>query len=329
MRRKLAEYLQRTWYASRRPPVLLRMLSRIHGAWLGGRLDRPAARPPCPVIVVGNLTAGGSGKTPVVVQLVRVLAGAGFNPAIVSRGYGGVEPREPVRVAPGDDPDRAGDEAVMLAGATDAPVWVCRDRKQALEAAVEQGAGVVVSDDGLQHVALPRSFEICVVDGSLRFGNGELLPAGPLRQPLDRLGEVDVVLTKCSSPDDRVGPDEQVFWLHAERLRAVDGGATRPPESLAPGPVDAVAGIGYPEGFFQLLERLGYAVRRHPRPDHHRFRREEIAELSGPVVVTAKDAVKLAGLTDRADLWVLDVTARLPEDLVGRMLSHVREFRTS
>jgi tetraacyldisaccharide 4'-kinase len=323
MRRRIARWLQAQWYARERPALPLRAAAALYAAAARKRGGRPPARPPCPVIVVGNLVAGGSGKTPVVEAIASRLGAAGLATAIVSRGYGGRAGDGPVRVAPGHSAADVGDEALELAVATGLPMWVGRRRAAALAAAVADGAEVVVADDGLQHGHLPRSFEVCVVDGRRGFGNGRLLPAGPLRESPARLKEVDLVLIKgAAQPASRL-PDGVRFDLESGSLQA------RRPGARPPGPgttVDAVAGIADPEPFFAELERRGWPLRRHALADHEPIDARWLADLRGPVVLTRKDAMRL-GERVRDDVFVLPVRARLSEATLQRIERHVREFR--
>lgn len=328
MRARLAHWIDRLWYAPQPqpPPIALRALEAAYRRISRKNRDRPSGRPPCPVIVVGNVVAGGSGKTPVVAALVRALAEAGRRVAIVSRGYGSTAGTGPLRVEAGHSARQVGDEALELARETGVGVWVGSRRRRALEAAIASGADTVISDDGLQHAALPRSFEICVIDGKRGFGNGHLLPAGPLRQPPDRLAQVDLVLIKRSASSKTANdiPEGAGFDLEPGALLPVD------PQSGAPPPrpgseVDALAGIADPEAFFDSLTALGYRVRAHPMADHQPIDPEWLNALPGPVVMTAKDRARI-GLPIREDAFVLPVQARLPPEAVRRVVEHVRKF---
>lgn len=331
MRRGLEQHLLRRWQAAGAPPLYLRLLSRLYRLVSKRRWPRPAERPSCPVIVVGNITVGGSGKTPVVAAVARLLRERGHVPAIISRGYGGRVSSRPRAVTAGSNPAEVGDEPVLLARRAGCPVWVCRDRRAALAAARRGGADVIVADDGLQHPKLPRSFEICVIDGQRGFGNGLLLPAGPLRQPLERLASIDAVLVKRAG--DTVCSDElpgRVFPVEPGRPYRLGGDeGSGSPVIDRQASFDAVCAIGNPESFFTLLEALDYRFRPHPFPDHHAFSARELAHLSGPLLVTEKDAVKLERLADLPECWVLPIEARLPESLAEQLLAHVREFRPS
>jgi tetraacyldisaccharide 4'-kinase len=270
-----------------------------------------STHPGVPVIVVGNLTAGGSGKTPLVLRIVEILREHGWRPGIVSRGYGGsaAEPRE---ASIASDPAEVGDEPILLARRSGCPVWVAPERVAACRAlrAQHPECNVIVTDDGLQHYALRRDVEICVVDAR-GFGNGMLQPAGPLREPASRLRSVDAVVTHGAK-----GVDGYAMRLEGERLVSLtDARELRAAKSFAGQRVHAVAGIGDPKRFFLHLARFGLKVLPHPFPDHHPFRAGDFAfGDSDPVVMTEKDAVKckrIARDQAQAQFWVLPVSASL------------------
>lgn len=279
------------------------------------------------MIVVGNITVGGSGKTPLVVALARLLADAAFTPAIVSRGYGGTGKGQPALVTPSSDPAHFGDEPVLLARRAACPVWVCSDRRAALEAAWQGGADVVLADDGLQQPHLPRSYEICVIDGLRGLGNGHLLPAGPLRQPAERLAEVDLTVVKLSGPPSNGIFDAPVVPVLPGRPYRLGGRNRTGGDPARETVFDAVCAIGNPDSFFTLLQSSGYRFRPHSFPDHHRFVAAELADLAGPLIVTEKDAVKLEQLDGLPETWVLPIDAQLPDTVCQSVLRHVREFR--
>ena len=272
-----------------------------------------AWRAPVPVIVVGNITVGGTGKTPLVIWLVRWLQQRGLRPGVVSRGHGGKGNRSPLAVpSKGADPSRCGDEPVLIAARTDCPVVVCRNRVKAVQALLKTGeVDVVVTDDGLQHYALARDVEIAVVDGHRGLGNGRLLPAGPLREPAERLKQVDWVVTNgraCSA-----APEASLMRMQPVAFINLGTGETLPPTDFAAchERVHAVAGIGNPDRFASLLDELGVRAELHAFADHHRFTGAEIAYEDGaPVVCTDKDAVKLSRLAvPLGHCWRLQVTA--------------------
>ena len=327
-RNSLERYFNGLWYGQSRPGLAWRAMSELYRFSTKGNEVDYRTFPPGPVIVVGNITVGGGGKTPVVAALAELLKRDGRSPAIISRGYGGRSSIRPLRVQASDDPRLCGDEPLLLARSTGCPVWVCRRRHRAMHAAFDDGADVVLSDDGLQHIALPRSFEICVIDQARGFGNRRLLPAGPLRQPLSRLDRVDLVLRKCSaSPTADDGLPGLAFEMKAGvAYRLVD----RLPEELDLGThYDAVCGIANPESFFATLESLGLSFRRHAFPDHHEYSGRDISTLTGPLLVTEKDAVKLERLEGLPDTLVLPVRADLPGPVRQTVLEHVRQFGRS
>jgi tetraacyldisaccharide 4'-kinase len=321
--------LQALWYRDARPPWPLRLLATVFGAALRARtmVQRrgwPAVqRLPRPVIVVGNLTVGGTGKTPLVAWLCGQLRAAGWRPGVISRGFGGSGSRSgaAMRVEPHSDPALVGDEAVLLRARTGAPVAVCRERVRAARLLLGDGVDVLIADDGLQHLRLPRCFEIVVVDAARGFGNGYLLPAGPLREPVERLARTDALVVQGGAA---VLPRYEslargacfAMQLHGEELRPVDEAGTerhgepgRALATLSGQRVHAIAGIGHPQRFFAQLRAAGIEPIEHPYPDHARFRPADLEFADGlPVLMTEKDAVKCRtfGGTGR---WYLPVTA--------------------
>lgn len=287
-------------------------------------------RLPVPVVVVGNLSVGGTGKTPLVQALVRQLVDAGRRPGIVSRGYGRAADVVS-EVLPGADPARSGDEPLLLARTTGLPVFVGRDRVAAARALLARhpACDLVVSDDGLQHYRLARDFEIAVVDATRRFGNGHLLPAGPLREPVSRLGSVDAIVV---NGDDEL--PELTRWapgVPVTRMRVTVsgfrplGGAAHVvgPEALAGRLVHGVAGIGNPGRFFDQLRAAGLRVREHAFPDHHAYRPADLAFGSGePIIMTEKDAVKCERF-ELDDAWVAIAQATLDTNLTGLILARL------
>lgn len=304
-------WLLRRWYEGVAPGPGLRALAALHGvllrlrdaAWRRGWFR--VHRLPVPVVVVGNLVAGGTGKTPLTIAIAEHLATKGWRPGVVSRGHGR-RSRAPVRVAPDSSADLCGDEPLLIARRTGLPVHVDRDRVAAAQALVADGCTLIIADDGLQHRRLGRDVEIEVVDGVRRHGNGRLIPAGPLREPASRTVDLRVV----NGGDARAG--EWGMALEPGDARALDGGASRTLASFAPGPVHAIAGIGRPQRFFATLGAAGIAVRPHPFPDHHGYVADEL-EFAPPLprLMTGKDAVKCTGFGLR-DAWEVPVDARLP-----------------
>lgn len=266
-------------------------------------------RAPVPVIVVGNITLGGTGKSPLVAWLGRWLAEQGWQPGIVSRGYGGKAPHYPLHVGADTPVAQAGDEPLMLAQQTGLPVVVDPDRPRGARALLAAGCDMVIADDGLQHLALGRDIELVVVDGQRGFGNGRCLPAGPLREPLSRLAEVDAVISNGRPVESLPVPSHRMALQPVRWRRLVDG-ACYPAETLPfSGRVHALAGIGNPARFFATLATLGVDADTHPLADHHRFSADDLRFADGrPVVMTAKDAVKCQPFAD-VRCWVLDIEA--------------------
>lgn len=325
-----ARWLQRQWYEQRRLSPALWLLLPL--AWLFSLLaglNRFLARPerlPVPVVVVGNITVGGAGKTPLTLWLARELRARGWRPGIVSRGYGGQG--EGVRaVWPDSPPVDAGDEPVLLARRSGVPVWVGRQRAAAGRAllAAHPEVDVVLCDDGLQHYRLGRDVELAVFDGR-GAGNGWRLPVGPLREALGRLLTVDAVI--CNGlPDSRLPDAVPKFDMH---LQAVDfyrldvAGQSCSAASLRGRKLYALAGIGDPGRFFRTLARLDLTFEAHPFADHHAYVAADLAfARDGILLMTEKDAVKCAGLT-AGETWVLPVEAELSPALIDLIVEKLR-----
>ncbi|NTV94241.1 MAG: tetraacyldisaccharide 4'-kinase [Thiobacillus sp.] len=319
----LESSLLRCWYASRGWCLLMIPLSFLFGLVVRLRRAMYALRGvpalPVPVIVVGNLSVGGTGKTPLVVWLVERLRRAGYRPGVISRGYGAAA-LVATEVGPDGDPAAVGDEPVLIARRCACPVWVGRQRRAAGLAllAAHPEVDVLVSDDGLQHYALARDIEIVVVDGRRGFGNGCLLPAGPLREPLSRLAGVDAMVVNGGESLPVRDVPTYVMRLTPGRLyNLAEPDRVEGPERFAGRPLHAVAAIGHPERFFATLEALGLMAVRDAFPDHHPFRPSDLP--GGTVVMTEKDAVKCAGF-GRDDIWVLPVDAEVSDGLERQLL---------
>lgn len=307
------------WYNSSPVSLILLPLSWLFCAiaiarrWLYALDVLTSHKLPVPVIVVGNISVGGTGKTPLVTWLVAHLKAQGYQPGIVSRGYGGKANHWPQQVRPDSDPRMVGDEAILLSRRCDCPMSVGPDRVAAAKALLEYtDCDIIVSDDGMQHYALGRDIEIAVVDGVRRFGNGHCLPAGPLREPQSRLQSVDLVITNGIA-----GVREYSMKLEPDSLWNLASPQEHRPLSAFRGiTVHAVAGIGHPQRFFDQLTDSGLTVMEHPFPDHHPFSREDIQfddEL--PVLMTEKDAVKCLDFAQPRH-WCVPVQARIDERFV-------------
>ena len=274
---------------------------------------RPTVKLPVPVIVVGNITVGGTGKTPLVIWLAGFLRQQGMRPGVVLRGYQGQAGDWPQSVTPSSDPARVGEEAVLLARRGACPVVADPDRVRGAQMLLrEHRCDVILSDDGLQHLRLARDLEIAVIDGERRFGNGFCLPAGPLREPVSRLNRVDMRVVNGAAR-----PGDFSMSLAETGLCRVNAPAVQMPIASVVGKsVHAVAGIGHPGRFFNHLRRLGIEVIEHAFPDHHRFVPQDLRFDDGrPVIMTEKDAVKCERFADDG-AWYLAVTAQ-PDPRVG------------
>jgi tetraacyldisaccharide 4'-kinase len=321
--------MQRVWYE--RSPFLL-FVALIPLTWLFvavSSLRRLAfrtglfrcVRMPRPVIVVGNITVGGTGKTPLVIWIVERLQREGFTVGVITRGYGGNASSWPQEVTPSSSPALVGDEAVLLALRTGAIVVASPDRVAAASRAITLGARVIVSDDGLQHYRLERNGEIIVLDGERGVGNGWRLPAGPLREARARINEAKLVVRTVreeamKSPSDAAVVDVRHEVLQAQCLAT---GELRDLSSFAGAPVHAIAGIGNPEAFFRMLRRHGLTVDARALPDHAALDPADIAfPGSAPVLMTEKDAVKCRSFaTDRH--WAVRLDVRFSETDERRM----------
>lgn len=326
----MSSLIDRLWYGRRRPLWLLYPLAWLY-RMVSERRRNQARRVqdvplPVPVIVVGNLTAGGTGKSPLTSRLVDLLREQGWRPVILSRGYGGQSAIYPLNVDDSVTADLAGDEPVMLHLETGCPVVVDPQRKRgALWALEHQLGNILICDDGLQHYALPRDIELAVFDATRGIGNGAGIPVGPLREPLERLSDVDFVVTNGGTLEDLKHPAKYTMTLEPSGLRNLKTGEVAALDRLRGQRVHAVAGIGNPGRFFATLEALGAEVSGRAFADHHKFRPSDLEfEGSGWLVMTAKDAVKCHDIGGE-NVWVLSVTATLPEAFTDAFLGRVRE----
>ncbi len=278
-------------------------------------------RVPVPVVVVGNLSVGGTGKTPVVIWLAKALRARGLNPGVVSRGYRGSEQLRAIDTQ--SPPDVAGDEPVLIATLAQCPVWVGRDRAAAalqLIAANPQ-VNVVISDDGLQHFRLRRDCELVVISASRQFGNRLLLPAGPLREPVSRLRSADaaIINTEAGISANLSGLPIETFEMRLEGdefCNLADASRRAAPSDFEGMRLHAVAGIGEPERFFAHLRALGLSFEAHAYPDHHAYRMQDLEfENADAVLMTEKDAIKCVDFA-RETWWALPVQARIDDALV-------------
>lgn len=269
-----------------------------------------------PVIVVGNIALGGTGKTPFVIWLAKFLKQQGFTPGIVSRGVGGKSHKTPCSVQANDKPEQVGDEALLLARHSECPVVLCKNRAQAASFLLANfPCDIVITDDGLQHYKLARDIEICMVDGERQFGNGTLLPAGPLRESKKRLASVDMIITTQ-------GEGACAMQLAGiELVSMADETCKLPLAQFRDKQVHAVAGIGNPGRFFKMLSAQALNLLPHVFPDHYLFKAQDFKFTDNyPIVMTEKDAVKCREFADER-FWYLPVTAKISDACVKQLLN--------
>ncbi len=327
------EWIHRVWYEGGTAHWLLLPFSGLF--WLLIVLRRCLYRfgimgshsAPVPVIIVGNITAGGTGKTPVTIWLACEMQARGFSPGIVSRGYGGSKSGTSMRVDAASDPRVVGDEPVLIANRTGCPVVVDRNRVKAAEMLVEDGADLIIADDGLQHYRLARTYEICVIDGSRGLGNRRLLPAGPLRETLSRLNEVDQVIVngklRATKGASVVEQNALNFELVASEACRLNGSLARPLAGFAGKTVHGVAAIGNPRRFFDLLRAHDMQVIEHAFPDHAELGTKDLNFGDDfDILMTEKDAVKI-GSSASDKLWKVPVELEMDPLLAGPWLEQV------
>lgn len=277
----------------------------------------PGKKPQVPVIVVGNITVGGSGKTPVVIYLAELLASRGYRPGIVSRGYGGKSNSYPLIIGPDSKVEEVGDEALLLARRTPFPVVVAPNRTLAVNA-LHKKCDVIISDDGLQHYALHRDIELVVIDPNLGSENKFCLPAGPLRETIARLQDVDFVIKNYNV--DWTGDTYSMVMEPIVISNLRDPTITKKITEFKNQAVHAVAGIGNPKRFFQTLRQHEVQVIEHPFPDHHVFQTKDFSfQDDAHIIMTEKDAVKCQAIAEH-NFWYLQVAAKLSDKFATQIL---------
>lgn len=326
---RVAAALVRRWYSDRRPPLLLRPLEGLYRVLVALRraLYRrdwlSSERLPVPVLVIGNISVGGTGKTPLTIALVEYLRQRGWQPGVVSRGHGGSNTL-PRLLDAADTPRQVGDEPCIIRARTGVPVAVGHDRPAAARLLVEAGVDVVLADDGLQHYRLQRDLEICVLDGVRRFGNRAMLPAGPLREPMSRLKTIPWRV--CNG--GLAGNAEVLMRLCGDQAaNLADPSRSLPLSEFAGRNVHAVAGIGYPQRFFDSLRAQFIHPVKHAFADHHAYRPEDLDFADDlPVLMTAKDAIKCAAFA-RDHWWSVPIDAILPELFLQEVDTRLQALR--
>lgn len=312
---KFAERLLRAWYAGHPALHLLRPLEALYRQVLRRRRNafregrRAVYRAPVPVLVVGNITLGGTGKTPMILWLIDFLRQRGLRVGVVSRGYGARPPYTPWQVTSEQDATLAGDEPLLIVQRTGVPLYIAAERSLAVQALLEAHAvDILLCDDGLQHYALARDIELVLIDAARGLGNGRCLPAGPLREPAERLQEVDACLYN-GAPDDL--PHGYALTLQPTALINLCSGERVALQHFPAGQaLHAVAGIGNPQRFFATLEALHWKPICHAFADHAQYSAAQLTFADDlPVLMTEKDAVKCRAFA-RPNWWYLAVDAQ-------------------
>lgn len=322
----LESLLHKMWQQRNGVSQALRPLSWLYCSvvflrrWLYRLHLLPSTRIPVPVIVIGNISVGGTGKTPLVVSVVEALKRAGYKPGVISRGYRGKARSWPQQVRPDSDPVMVGDEPILISRRTHCPMAVGPKRVTAAQALLKYSdCDIIVCDDGLQHYALRRDVEILVVDGERRFGNGFCLPAGPLREPVRRKNKVDFIVT-----NGLANLHEYAMQYKGDTLvNLLDENQTLPLAELKGKGVHAVAGIGNPQRFFERLVQLGLDVRQHLFPDHYLYLPRDLDYgKSIPIIMTEKDAVKCKRFAHE-NMWYLPITVRHNNEFEQQLLKRI------
>jgi tetraacyldisaccharide 4'-kinase len=333
-------FLIRWWYQKSPLLYFLLPLSLLYflitkvRRWLYSANIFSSYRAPVPVIIVGNVTVGGTGKTPVVIALVTALQRAGYKPGVISRGYGSNAPRYPFPVYSVSDPTESGDEPLLIAQRCSVPVVIDPIRKNAAQYLLDNTeCNVIVTDDGLQHYALQRDIEIVVVDGARGFANRLVLPAGPLRETVNRLRTVDYIITNGNNLNsdipDRLNPlPPQAMFLQPLILTNVKNSNEITIDDWSYSKkVHAVAAIGNPQRFYQTLRQLGFVPIEHSFEDHHQFSAEDLQfDDDLPIIMTEKDAVKVARLNPADNFWYLVVEAIIDEKLYNSVIAQLDQL---
>ncbi len=324
--------LEKYWYRTTPFHLLLWPVSLLFGLLASARRMfyrsgiLPSFKLPVPVIIVGNISIGGTGKTPFTLWLAQQLLNDGWHPAIISRGYSKAKQQHssPRPVEAGDSPAEAGDEPLLMAQRGLCPVWIGRDRVAAAQALLQSHpeCDVILSDDGLQHYRLRRDVEIVLVDGKRRFGNGLLLPAGPLREAVSRLNSADFVVVNGGAT---TGTQHAMQLNGALFYKLLNPCTTLPATAFAGQRLHAIAGIGHPQRFFAHLAHLGLAAQSHAFPDHHCYSAADIAfSDADAILMTEKDAVKCAAFATE-QCWVLRVDAQVDPALAQLIIEKIKQ----
>ena len=325
---RLQQWLESIWYGKGRGRLLLMPLSYIYSAINNYQRKvetRNLVKLSCPVIVVGNITVGGTGKTPLTIHIVKLLQKEGYKPAIITRGYGGKATVWPQVVNADSDASIVGDEAVLMAQRTSVPVYAGANRLESIEQLLKaHDCNVIVSDDGMQHYKLPRDIQIAVIDGKRQLGNGYSLPAGPLREKKERLDSCDLIVMNGKSSLEKNTHRENQFemTLSGQILINLFSNEEKPLSDFSDLEVQALTGIGNPQRFYSTLKAYGLKLTENSFPDHFAFEENDLSFSDDSIVImTEKDAVKCKLLIGSAKhYWYLPITARLSNNFDDALL---------
>jgi len=318
---KLQQWLENIWYNNGSGRFLLMPLTALYCTVnsFQRHIYRNNNTPlPCPVIVVGNITVGGTGKTPLTVHIVKLLQKAGYKPAIITRGYGGKATIWPQSVTAKSNPQLVGDEAVLMANQTQVPIYAGADRLQSIKQLTkEHDCDVIVSDDGMQHYKLPRDIQIAVIDGERQLGNGYCLPAGPLREKKERLEACDLIVVNGKNNHK----DWHTMSFKGDVLVNLLTAEEKPLDRFVGQKCHALTGIGNPQRFFSSIEKHGLELITHSFPDHHDFIKSDLdfSDNVDTILMTEKDAVKCKAFATE-NHWYLPVSAKLDESFDNQLL---------
>ncbi len=328
MKQTFSRWLQDSWYSEMYISAALMPISMIYNDIMRFRLFLykigvlKKTKISVPIIIVGNITVGGTGKTPLILFLARLRRHEGYKPGIISRGYGGNSETWPLWVDQNSKPEQVGDEAVLMAHRADCPLVVGPERVKAAQMLVEKSdCNIILSDDGLQHYALDRDIEIAVVDGERRFGNGYTLPCGPLREPIERLQKVDLVIVNGEPTEENefsmlIKGNTAVNLINQEEKLLTE---------FSHSSCHALAGIGNPNRFFNLLEEEGLSIHSHAFPDHHKFTEDDILFNDELVILmTEKDAVKCVEFATE-NHWYIPIKAEPQQPFIDKLLTLIQE----
>ena len=325
---RLQQWLESVWYKNGKGRLLLMPLTIIYKAinnYQRNSQIKNRVKLDCPVIVVGNITVGGTGKTPLTIHIVKLLQDKGYKPGIITRGYGGKAQTWPQSVSAESDAISVGDEAVLMAQRTGVPVYAGADRLQSVEQLLKShDCDIIVSDDGMQHYKLPRDIQIAVIDGKRGLGNGYCLPAGPLRESKERLNDCDFIVVNGQNSLDS---DYFEMKLAGKTLVNLATNETKPLNDFSGTEVNALTGIGNPQRFYTTLKDSGLNIIENSFPDHYAFQKSDLRFTTDSIVImTEKDAVKCKSLIDNANnYWSLPISAQLAAEFNHALLDFLEK----